>query len=181
MDSNSSLDSSAEERGRGRGRRGRRGQGQKNAQDQLQQATVQMDQQYGQQSQPGPSYLSQQPQPNGSRTPTFAAGPPSMGYLPPLSRLAPFTSHSYRLQNTLNPSLETVGRAIDLANRLNVRPSIDLKTLELAEMEKERDAAPQKDLRTSRRRAKNLAKNLGDPRPRKRARRVKNQEGKPSE
>jgi len=37
-------------------------------------------------------------------------------------------------------------RAIDLANRLNVRPSIEtLKTLEMAEMEKERDAALQKD------------------------------------
>src|SRR5882762_8129340 len=66
------------------------------------------------------------------------------------------------------------GRAIDLAHRINVRPSIEtLKTIELAEMEKERDAALQKDFED----IETAREESCDPRPRKRARGVKKPRG----
>src|SRR5258708_1234980 len=141
-------------RGRGRGRRGKRG-GRKNNQQQLGANEAQQPQQpqqdYSQVA--GPSNYQQPPTTQWVPAPAqqtvpynpyldpanpYAPGPRDMGYFAsrimagrPLPPVPP--------SNPLNSTWPTFGKACDLAGRLDVRPSIEtLKTLEMAEMAKER-------------------------------------------
>src|SRR5258708_4096579 len=140
-------------RGRGRGRRGKQG-GRKNNQQQLEAHEAQQPQ-YDSSQVAGPSNYQQPPPPTQQWVPAptqqqvpynpyldpanpYTPNPRDMGYFAsrimagrPLPPVPP--------SNPLNSTWPTFGKARDLAGRLDVRPSIEtLKTLEMAEMAKER-------------------------------------------
>src|SRR5258708_16561396 len=141
-------------RGRGRGRRGKRG-GRKNNQQQLGANEAQQPQQpqqdYSQVARPSnyqqppttqwvPATAQQTVLYNPYLDPSnpYTSGPREMGYF--ASRImAGSPLPPVPTANPLNNNWPTFGKARNLAGRLDVRPSIEtLKTLEMAEMAKER-------------------------------------------